>query len=251
MEPVIVVVVVGVVVVDCTVVVPVVVVVRTVVGGKLGSGLGLQTFQLRLETGKLTNPAVATVKLPRSVYVVPVTVKTLITSPTALPGTGIVIVMAGLNVAEAAPVSCTSTAPDVEAKVEKPAGTGTPFVPEKVAVESAGAVKVNESGEVSAVGAVIVVPGDSVAETPARYPGVPGGVAAVVAVAPVVALPFVMVAVKVFVVAEGFVTTGASPPPPPPHPPAIIKAPDRATTPAIFHNLYMFHSSLLYKILAP
>jgi hypothetical protein len=46
----------------------------TVVVGALGSGFGSPTFQLRLETGKLTNPAVVTVKLPRSVYVVPVTV---------------------------------------------------------------------------------------------------------------------------------------------------------------------------------
>jgi hypothetical protein len=42
--------------------------------GALGSGFGSPTFQLRLETGKLTNPAVVTVTLPRSVYVVPVTV---------------------------------------------------------------------------------------------------------------------------------------------------------------------------------
>jgi hypothetical protein len=68
-------VVVGVVVVDCTVVVPVVVVV-----GEFGSGLGLQTFQLRLETWKLTSPAVVTGQprglagLTTGVYVVPATV---------------------------------------------------------------------------------------------------------------------------------------------------------------------------------
>jgi hypothetical protein len=81
-EPVIVVVVsvvvvpVVVVVVGCTVVVPVVVVVVgcTVVVGELGSGLGSPTFQLRLETEKLTKPAGATGKLPSSVYVVPATV---------------------------------------------------------------------------------------------------------------------------------------------------------------------------------
>ena len=39
-----------------------------------GFGLGSPTFQLRLETGKLTNPADVTVKLPRNEYVVPVTV---------------------------------------------------------------------------------------------------------------------------------------------------------------------------------
>jgi len=158
------------------------------------------------------------------------------------------MIMGGLNVAEAAPVSCTSTAPDVEAKVVKPVGTGTPFVPEKVAVESAGAVKVNDSGAVSAFGfpaasfAVMTVLGGSVTETVARYPGVPGGVAAVVAVA-VVAVPFaLMVAVKE-AVADGFVTTGA-PSSPPPHPPAIIKAPNRAATPTTFNNLFILNTSL-------
>jgi hypothetical protein len=179
----------------------------------------------------------------------------LITAPTALPGTGMVMVMAGLNVAEAAPVSCTSTAPDVEAKVVKPVGTGTPCVPDAVAVESAGAVKVKESGEVSAFAvpsaffAAMVVPAGSVAETVARYPGVPLGVVTVVAVAPVVAVPFVMVAVKVLVVAEGFVTTGVSSPPPP-HPPAIIKAPSKAAMPIIFISLAIIKTSLCYKILA-
>jgi len=165
----------------------------------------------------------------------------LITAPTALPGTGMVMIMGGLNVAEAAPVSCTSTAPDVDAKVVKPVGTGTPLVPEKVAVESAGAVKVNESGAVSAFGfpaasfAVMTVLGGSVTETVARYPGVPGGVAAVVAVA-VVAVPFaLMVAVK-GAVADGFVTTGASSSSLP-HPPAISKAPNKANKLNIFTNL--------------
>src|SRR5512140_1697777 len=77
----------GTVVVGGTVVVPVVVVdvagvvVGTVVGvvvgavvGAPGFGFGSPTFQLRLETGKLTNPLDATVKLPRSSYVEPVTV---------------------------------------------------------------------------------------------------------------------------------------------------------------------------------
>ena len=50
------------------------VVVGTVVVVAPGFGFGSPTFQLRLETGKLTNPADVTVKLPRREYVVPVTV---------------------------------------------------------------------------------------------------------------------------------------------------------------------------------
>jgi len=53
---------------------PIVVVGATVVVGELGSGLGSQTFQLRLETWKLIKPAFVTVGLSSSVYVVPVTV---------------------------------------------------------------------------------------------------------------------------------------------------------------------------------
>jgi hypothetical protein len=49
-------------------------VVDIVVGTVVGSVFGSPTFQLRLVTGNLTNPAVVTVKLPRSVYVVPATV---------------------------------------------------------------------------------------------------------------------------------------------------------------------------------
>jgi hypothetical protein len=84
------------------------------------------------------------------------------------------MVMGGLNVAEAAPVSCTSIAPAVETRVVKPVGAGTPWIPEKVADESAGAVKVNEGGAVSVFGvpsaffAVMTVLGDSVAVTAAR-----------------------------------------------------------------------------------
>jgi hypothetical protein len=164
----------------------------------------------------------------------------LITEPTALPGTGIVMVIGGLNVAEAAPVICTSTAPEVEAKAVKPVGAGTPFVPDAVTDESAGAVKVIEGVAVntlvvpSAFFAVMVVPGGSVAVTDARYPGVPGGVATVVVIAPVVALPFGLTVAAKEVVAEGFVTTGSSLPSP--HPPAIIKAPNKAAKPTIFNN---------------
>jgi hypothetical protein len=143
------------------------------------------------------------------------------------------MVMAGLNVTETAPVSCTSTAPEVEARAVKPVGTGTPLVPEKVAVESEGATKVKESGEVralqlpSAFLAEMVVPAGSVALTFARYPGVLGGVTRVMSIAPVVAVQFVlMVASKVFVVAEGFVITGVLSPPPPPHPHTAITIPD-------------------------
>mgnify|MGYP006954413347 CR=1 FL=1 len=39
-----------------------------------GSGFGSPTFQLRLETSKLTNPVGLTLMTPRSVYAVPVTV---------------------------------------------------------------------------------------------------------------------------------------------------------------------------------
>jgi hypothetical protein len=167
------------------------------------------------------------------VYVLPVMENTATLSPTALPGTGMVMVIAGLNVAEAAPESCTSTAPEVEARAAKPVGTGTPLVPEKAVVESAGAVKVRESGEVralqvpSAFLAVMVVPAGSVAVTAARYPGVLAGVTRVMSIAPVVAVQFVlMVASKVFVVAEGFVITGVLSPPPPPHPHTAITIPD-------------------------
>ena len=99
-----------------------------------------------------------------------------------MPGTGIVMVMGGTNVAEAAPVSWTSTAPEAEVKVVKPVGAGTVWIPEKVADESAGAIKVNESGPVSAFGdpsaffAVMTVFGWSVTLTFSRYPGVPGAV---------------------------------------------------------------------------
>jgi hypothetical protein len=195
------------------------------------------------------------VKVPRSVYVVPVTVKTLIAEPTALPGAGIVMIMGLLNVAEAAPVICISTAAEVEVKTANPVGTGTPWTPEKVAVESAGAMKVNETGPVNAIGfpapsfGVMTVLGGSVTETVARYPGVPGGAVATVAVA-VVAVPFaLMVAVK-GAFAEGFVTTGA-PSSPPPHPPAIINAPNRVIIPTILNNFLITPYLLCYEILVP
>ena len=164
------------------------------------------------------------------------------TAPTALPDIGIVMVMAGSNDTAAAPVSCTSTAPDVKATSTSPIcdDFGTPIVPEKVAVESAGAVNVKEGVAVrtfvlpSAFFAVMVVLGGNVTETPARYPGVPGAVATVVALAPVVALPSGLTVAAKEVVAEGI--TGA-PSPPPPHPPAIIKAP--RITPYNFNNLTM------------
>lgn len=84
--------------------------------------------------------------------------------------------MAGLNVAEVAPVSCTSTAPEVEDNVVNPVGTGTPFLPEAVADESAGALKVSEGAAVSifvdpsAFLAVMTVFGGNSALTAARYP---------------------------------------------------------------------------------
>jgi hypothetical protein len=189
-----------------------------------------------------------TVKLPRSVYVDPVTVKTLIVEPTAFPGTGIVTVMAGLNVAEAAPVIAKSTAAEVEAKTANPAGTGMPWTPEKVAVESAGTVKVNEGVALndiafpSAFFVAMVVLGSIVMEIFAKYPVVTVGLTIVV-VEPVVPLPSELRVTAKEVVALGFVTTGVSSPPPPPHPPAIIKAPIRAATPTIFTNLLIFNTS--------
>jgi hypothetical protein len=137
----------------------------------------------------------------------------------------------------------------------KPVGAGTPFVPDAVTDESAGAVKVIEGVAVntlvvpSAFFAVMTVLGDSVALTVARYPGVPGGVATVVVFTPVVALPSGLTVAANEVVAEGFVTTGASSPPP--HPPAIIKVPNKADKLSIFNNLLILNTSLfLYEILA-
>ena len=87
-----------------------------------------------------------------------------------------VMVMAGLNVAEAAPVICTSTAPEVEVKGKKPLVAGTSTTPAKVADESEEAVKVNEGAAVSAIVvpsaffAVMTVFGGNVTLTVARYP---------------------------------------------------------------------------------
>ncbi len=158
-----------------------------------------------------------------------------------MPGTGIVMVMGLLNVAEAAPVICTSTAPEVEVKAVKPVGAGTPWIPEKAADESAGAVNVNETGAVSAFGdpsaffAVMTVLGGSVTRTVPRYPGVPGAAATTVWIGPVVAVPSGLTVAAKEVVAAGFVTTGASSPSP--HPPAISKAPNNAAKPTIFNDL--------------
>jgi hypothetical protein len=159
-----------------------------------------------------------------------------------------VMVMAGLNVAEAAPVSCTSTAPEVEVKVVKPVGAGTPWMPEKAAEESAGAIKVNEGASVSifivpsAFLAVMTVFGGSVALTAARYPGVPGAVETVVGLVPVVAVPSALTVAAIGAVADGFVTTGASSPPP--HPPAIIKTPSKATGLNILNNFLILNTPL-------
>lgn len=156
--------------------------------------------------------------------------------------------MAGLKVAEAAPVSCTSTAPDVEARVVKPVGAGTVLIPEKVAVESIGALNVNVGVAVStfvdpsAFFAVITVLGGSVALTVARYPEVPGAEVTVVAVTPVVAEPSgLTVAAAIVEVAEGFITTGASSPPP--HPYTIIKAPSNPPMINFFNNLLILNTS--------
>jgi hypothetical protein len=123
----------------------------------------------------------------------------------------------------------------------KPVGAGTPFVPDPVVDESAGAVKVIEGAAVStfvvpsAFFAVMTVFGGSVAVTAPRYPGVPGGAATVVLFAPVVALPSGLAVAAKEVVTEGFVTTGSSFPSP--HPPTIIKAPNKAARLNIFNNL--------------
>ncbi len=156
--------------------------------------------------------------------------------------------MGELNVAEAAPVICTSSAPAVEARVVKPVGTGTPLVPDAVADESAGAIKVKEGAAVScfmvpsAFFAVMTVLGASVALTVARYPGVPGAGATLVVLAPVVAVPFGLTVAAMGAVAEGLATTGASSPPP--HPPAIIKAPIKAAKLSILNPLLMLTPSL-------
>src|SRR5574340_497444 len=119
------------------------------------------------------------------------------TAPSGLPGAGIVTLIGGLNVAAAAPVTCTFTAAAVEIRL-KPAGGGTPLVPERVGVESAGAVKVSDGGAVScfrvpsAFFAVITVLGGNDAVTAARYPVVSGAVATVVVLALVVAVPFAL-----------------------------------------------------------
>jgi len=157
-------------------------------------------------------------------------------------------VIAGLNAALAAPVSCISIAPEVEVKVVKPVGAGTPLTPEKVVVESAGAVKVNDGAAViafvdpSAFFAVMTVLGASVTVTAPRYPGVPGGVATVVVFAPVVAVPSVLIVAAIRATVDGFVTTGASSPPP--QLPIIIKAPNKAAKLTIFDNLLIFNPPL-------
>jgi len=162
-----------------------------------------------------------------------------------------VMVIAGLNVAEAAPVSCTSTAPEVEVKVVKPVGTGTPWTPDAVADESAGAVKVNESGAVSALGvpsaflAVMIVFGDSTTRTVSRYPRVPGGAVTTVLIAPVVAVPSGLTVAARELVAEGFVTTGASSPSP--QLPAISKTPNKAAGPNIFDKFFILGASFFPK----
>ena len=150
------------------------------------------------------------------------------------------MVMAGLNVADSAPVSCTSTAPEVEVKGRKPLVGGTSIIPAKVADESEEAVKVSEGAAVSAFMvpsaflAVMTVLGGSVALTVARYPEVPGAVATTVGFGPVVAVPSgLTVAVKE--VAAERVVTGASSPPPHPH--TISEAPNKATKLNIFDNL--------------
>jgi hypothetical protein len=127
-----------------------------------------------------------------------------------------------------------------------------PFVPDTVADESAGAVKVIEGAAVStfvvpsAFFAVMVVLGGIDAVTVARYPVAPE-VPTVVAVAPVVALPFELTVAVKEVVAEGFVTTGV-PSSPPPHPPTIIKTPNIAAMPNIFNNLLIPDSSFVMML---
>src|SRR5512140_2429549 len=102
------------------------------------------------------------------------------------------MVMAGINVAESAPVSCTSTAPEVEVNGRKPLVGGTSAIPAKVADESEEAANVNEGAAVSAILvpsaflAVMTVLGDSVAVTDASYPEIPGSVATTVGFGPVV-----------------------------------------------------------------
>jgi hypothetical protein len=151
-----------------------------------------------------------------------------------------VIVMAGLNVAEAAPASWTSTAPEVEATVVKPAGAGTPPIPEKVADESAGTVKVKEGGAVSALMvpspffAVMIVLGGSVALTVARYPCVPGGAAAVELLAPVDAVPSGLTVAAIGAFTEGFISPDE---PSPPQPTVIIKAPRKAIKLNVLNDL--------------
>jgi hypothetical protein len=154
-----------------------------------------------------------------------------------------VMVIAGLNVAEAAPVTVTLIAPEVEATAEKPAGTGTPWTPEKVGVESEGAVKVNEGVEVStfvvpsAFFAVMIVLGGSDTETVPRYPGVPGAVVTLVVVGPVVALPSALAVAAKELVVDGSVGGGALPPPPPPQPMSIIMEISTMNIPVYFPKL--------------
>ena len=155
------------------------------------------------------------------------------------------MVMAGINVAESAPVSCTSTAPEVEVNGKKPLVGGTSTIPAKVADESEEAVNVNEGAAVSAILvpsaflAVMTVLGDSVALAVARYPEVPGAVATTVGFGPVVAVPSGLTVAAKDVAVERVIAGASSPPP---HPPAIIKTPSKAASFNIFNNLIILNT---------
>lgn len=155
------------------------------------------------------------------------------------------------NVAVDAPVICTSTATEVDFTMVKPpeTGSGTPLVPDVVAVALDGTLNVNVVAVVSGITvpdeffAVITVLGGRETEVFATAAGADAGTATVVAAADdVVTVPEVFTVVPLIASLVTLATGGGDDPPPPPQPPAKRVNPSKPTATHMFHNLFITSS---------